>query len=104
MLPPKNRPRYLPTLTQVVTQADLEVVDPVVRATGDELSKDTDDLRVQEITRSLMPTISARLREISQAMLDERLHHLEANMQAEVESMVRRAMNGCELTPNVRPQ
>ena len=104
MLPPKNRPRYLPTLTHVVTQAELEVVEPTAQVVEVTTTAAIDELRVQEIVQSLMPTISARLREISQTMLDERLHHLEANMQVEVESMVRRAMNGCELLPNVEQQ
>lgn len=104
MLPPKKSPRYLPTLTHVVTHAELEAVEPTAHVAGDAAPADIDELRVQQIIQSLMPTISARLREIAQTMLDERLHHLEANMQAEVESMVRRAMNGCESTSNVGRQ
>ena len=85
-------------MTQVVEPAELECVGLTRPAIERAIGAETEDLRVQEIIRTLMPTVSARLREISQSMLDERLHHLEANMLVELESMVRRAMKGCEVS------
>ncbi len=98
MLPPKNRPRFLPTLTQVVTQAEFATVgqsfsDSEVR----ELAGDQ-EYRVQQMVEKLMPQISARIHEALLNTIDEKLHHLEANLRGEVESMVRRAMNACQAT------
>lgn len=96
MLPPKNRPRFLPTLTHVVTQAEFAAVgqsfsDSEVR----ELAGDHEQ-RVQQMVEDLMPQVTARIREALLATVDEKLHHLEANLRDEVESVVRHAMNACE--------
>jgi hypothetical protein len=40
--------------------------------------------------------VTARIQESLREIVDDRLHHLEANLQSEVESMVRHAMNGCK--------
>jgi hypothetical protein len=96
MLPSKNRPRYLPTLTQVVTSAELAGGESSFSASAQEVSKSLDSEQlVQQIVQSLMPLVTARIQESVREIVDERLHHLEANMQLEVESMVRHAMNGC---------
>lgn len=99
MLPPKNRPRYLPTLTHVVTSAELaaELPSPLQY---DVPPPADNELLVQQIVQSLMPMVSARIQEALQEILDDKLHHLEASMQLEVESMVRRAMNECSGSPS----
>ena len=55
-----------------------------------------DESKVQEIIQTIMPTFSARLREIAQTILDEKVRHLETEMQAQVETMVRSAISRCE--------
>ena len=96
MLPPKNRSRYLPTLTQVVAPTELAAAG--LNSSVNEVAsrESVEELRVQEIAKKIMPAASARMREILQEMLDERLHQMEANLQLEVESLVRHAMVGCE--------
>ena len=100
MLPPKNRPRYLPTLTHVVTSAELAAAEPRSLSAHGGLGLADNEQLVQQIVQSLMPMVSARIQETLQEILNDRLHHLEANMQLEVESMVRRAMNGCGAPSN----
>ena len=102
MLPPKNRPRFLPTLTHVVTQAEFAAVgqsfsDSEVR----ELAGDHEQ-RVQQMVENLMPQISNRIREALLKTVDEKLHHLEAGLRDDVESMVRRAMSADETSDDDR--
>jgi len=100
MLPPKSRPRYLPTLTHVVTSAELTAT-ALPSPSEDEVSDPVgNEQLVQQIVQSLMPMVRVRIQESLQEILDDKLHHLEANMQLEVESMVRRAMNGCRAPLN----
>ena len=61
---------------------------------------DYNELLVQQIIQSLVPLISARIKESLQEILDDKLHHLEANMQLEMESMVRGAVNRCNVSSN----
>ena len=100
MMPPKNRSRYLPTLTQIV--APTELASAISDTLANEVSscESVDELRVQEIARTILPTASARMREMLQEMLDERLHQMEANLQLEVEFLVRQAMVGSEAQVN----
>ncbi len=100
MLPPKSRPRYLPTLTHVVTAARLVANDlPDVYASEGALHEENEPL-VQQIVQTLMPLVRLRIRESLQQLIEEQLHHLEANMQLEVESMVRRSVNECNNAPS----
>lgn len=107
MLPPKNRPRYLPTLTQVVTHAELEVVDqalPDVEVGVDfGVRNEDEEQRVQRIVEALIPQVNARMRETLQEMLDASLGQLESNLQSELETMVRRAISGRAATLDSGP-
>lgn len=94
MLSTKNRPRYLPTLTHVVTPAELAAVEPLSSLENGASDPTDNEQLVQQIVQTLMPIVSARIQESLQEILDDKLHDLEANMHLEVESMVRRAMNG----------
>lgn len=96
MPPPKSRPRYVPTLTQVVSSADLASFEPPPAVESAGVDTPDNEQLVQQIVRSLMPMVSARIQESLREILEDKLHHLEANLQLEVESMVRRAMNGCK--------
>ena len=95
MLTAKNRPRFLPTLTQVVTASELANTDSSPHSAQGAPDISDNEQLVQQIVQSLMPIVSARIQESMQEILDDKLHHLEANLQLEVESMVRRAINGC---------
>ena len=96
MLPPKNRSRYLPTLTQVVAPTELAAAGLNSPANEVASRESVEELLVQELAKKIMPAVSARMREILQEVLDERLHQMEAKLQLEVESLVRHAMVGCE--------
>jgi hypothetical protein len=96
MLAPKIRPRFLPTLTHVVTPAELAGFGDSVPASEKETLGCDNEQLVQQIVESLMPLVSARITAVMQELMENHLHQLEANMQVEVESMVRHAMNGCE--------
>ena len=92
MLPPKIRPRYLPTLTHVVTSAELAANEsPASLESGRSDSVDHEQM-VQQIVQSLMPKVKARIQESLREILEDKLHHSEANMQLEMEAMVRLAM------------
>ena len=95
MPPLKSRPRYLPTLTHVVTAAEIGPVELSVSSASTAAPHGTNDQLIQQIVQSLMPMVNARIQESLQEILDDKLHHWEANMQLEVESLVRRAVNGC---------
>lgn len=96
MLPPKSRPRFLPTLTHVVTQAELVAVDQSGLGSQVRGFNGDHEQRVQHMVENLMPNISAGIREALLETIDEKLHHLEANLRDELESLVRRAMNACD--------
>ena len=100
MLPPKSRPRHLPTLTHVVTSAELIATASISSPASDHSEPVDNEHRVQEIVQLLMPIVSARIRESLREILEQNSHQLEANMQREVESMVRRAMNECGTPSN----
>ncbi len=97
MLPPKNRPRHLPTLTHVVTSSEIAVAGYRLSEPQAEQNSNDSEQRVQQIIQELMPQLSVRIRELLQELMDERLHLLEANLQQELPSMVRRAINVCEV-------
>lgn len=96
MLPPKNRPRFLPTLTHVVTQAEFAAVGQSFADAEVRELAGVHEQRVQQMVEDLMPQISARIREALLETIDEKLHHMQANLRDEVESVVRQAMNACE--------
>ena len=96
MLPPKSRPRYLPTLTQVVTSAELAAVESVTPQVDDVLEQPDNEQLIQQIVQSLALMVNARIQDAVQELLENQLHHLEAKLQLEVESMVRRAVNECK--------
>ena len=100
MLPHKPRSRYLPTLTHVVTAVEKPVADMSASPANMVSHHNYNELLVQQIIQSLVPLISARIKESLQEILDDKLHHLEANMQLEMESMVRGAVNRCNVSSN----
>ena len=100
MLPTKTRPRYLPTLTNVVTTADLVGPEHAKTPTHDGLIPAANELLVQQIVQSIMPLVIARMHESLQKIMEDKLRHLDINMQIEVENLVRSAVNDID-TPNM---
>lgn len=100
MQSPRNRPRYLPTLTQVVTEAELLSFGEV-SSTPDQAPVQSSDAQAKahEIVNLMLPKLMLQMREELQNNLEVQLHHLEAKLRSDVESMVRNAMNGCETFP-----
>ncbi len=95
MLPPKNRPRYLPTLTHVVTADEIAEADSSAPFGHAATAPVDSEQRINQMVQSLMPAITARIHESLQEILDDKLHQLEAELRRELESLVRRAVNGC---------
>jgi len=94
MVPPKIRPRYLPTLTQVVTEAELlhprqdagpdQKLPPSSRAAN----------KVQELVDLILPKLMYQMQQELQENMDLQLHRLEVKMRGELEVLVRHATNG----------
>lgn len=99
MVPPKGRSRYLPTLTQVVSPDELSGANADFLESEIPAGPENDEQRIQRLTEDLMPQISARIHERIQEMWDAQLHQLEANLRADMESMVRDAVKGCKSPP-----
>lgn len=97
---PKNHPRFLPTLTHIVFPTENEPKAAMAQQVEKNSIAGLDESKVQAIIQTIMPTFSARLREIAQSTLDEKMRHLEIEMQAQVEAMVRSAVIGCETPLN----
>ena len=95
MLTSKGRPRYLPTLTHVVTAAEIVATDRSAPPANAATDHGGNERLIEHIVQSLMPIVTARIQESLEEILDDKLHQLEANMQQKVESLVRRAVIGC---------
>ncbi len=96
MLPPKARPRYLPTLTHVVTADDLISYKAGNHASVSQSVVLESQTKVQEIVDLLVPTVMARMREELLANLETQLHLSQSKLRIEVESMVRQMLNEAE--------
>lgn len=92
MLPVKPRPRFLPTLTHVVSQADvLREVEPVSMepSTG---NVSPDHALVEQISASLLSQVMSEVRQRMQEIFEERMRNLEVTLQSEIESEVRQSL------------
>lgn len=94
MSPTKNHPRYLPTLTEVVNPHDMvnvESASAAENAVNVVVAAAAQEQLVQHILQSLTPMVNARIQELVNALLSEKLPKLQAQVQLEMEAMVRRA-------------
>ena len=99
MLLPKSRPRYLPTLTHVVTAAELLPSANDMDAVSNSVVSTEHSSNLQELVDVVIPRVVAQMREELQANLEIQLHQFESKIRVEVESMVRDAVNGCVAFP-----
>lgn len=97
---PKNHLRFVPTLTHVVYPTENESRVAMAHLVEKNLTAGIDESKVQEIIQTIMPTFSAKLRDIAQSILDEKVCHLETEMRAQVEAMVRNAISRRETPIN----
>ena len=95
MLPPRGRPRYLPTLTHVITESDLLHIKSGGGASPGSALNLASSANAQEVVDLLIPKLMILMREELQTHLELQLHQLEAKIRLEAESMVRAAMNRC---------
>lgn len=94
MLPAKNHLRNLPTLTEVVNPNELTNVESVwgaESAVNDVDVEAAQEQLVHHVLQSLKPMVDARIQELVNTLLSEKLPELQAQVQLEVAVMVRRA-------------
>ncbi len=100
MLPPKSRPRFLPTLTQVVSESELLHL-------GEDMERDLEcpqlnghATNVQDVTELLLPQLIREMRQDLQDHIDTQLHQLETKLRGELAALARHRLDDGQIPPN----
>lgn len=84
----KTPPRFLPTLTEVVTPADAVRFGPVAAQAPGRPQPDAAAI-VERVMRQLEPALEARLRELIASLVDQHFRALEPHLMQEAEQAMR---------------
>jgi len=85
----KTPPRFLPTLTEVVTPAQAVRFGPVAPRAPDDLPQPDTAAIIERVMQQLEPTLEARLRDVIASLVEQHLRALEPRLMQEVEQLVR---------------
>jgi hypothetical protein len=88
---PRNPPRFVPTLTQVVEVASVDL------STGP-VTPDFEQL-VQLVLQQVDARLELRLRQAAEVLVQEQLHRLRLSFRAELEPIVRQSVTQAMSTP-----
>lgn len=99
MLPPKARSRYLPTLTHVVTQEELNSIGTYAEVVERHPVAVEPETLVKEVLELLIPSAMARMRDEMQANLETQLRLIEEKLRSDVETTVLQVLNDTVAKP-----
>ncbi len=87
-------PRYVPTLTEVVSLPPSSTLTPATQSPADtpKDAVDMDQVLADRIIQRLMPVMQIKLREIVASVIHEEIRAMEPRLMQEVESMARQTV------------